>query len=128
MSQFQGLLQHKTGLGHGAFRSIHQQQNAVDHLEDSLHLAAKVGVAGGVHDVDFHILVADGSVLGQNGNAPLPLQITGVHNPIHGGLVLPVDAALLQHFVDQGGLAVVNVGNNGNIADFFLRYHKKRSL
>ena len=128
MSQLQRLLQHETGLGHGAFRSIHQQQNAVDHLQDSLHLAAKVSVAGGIHDVDLHILVTDGGVLRQNGDATLPLQITGVHDSVHGGLIFPVNAALLQHFVNQGSLTVVNVGNDGNIADFFLRYHKKRSL
>ena len=42
------LLQDKAGLGHGALRRVHQQQDAVDHLEDPLHLAAEVGVSRGV--------------------------------------------------------------------------------
>ena len=64
-----------------------------------------------------------GGVLGQNGDAPLPFQIAGVHDALHCGLIFTVDAALLQHFVHKGGLTVVNVGNNGNIADFVLRKH-----
>ena len=110
------LAQHKTGLGHGPLGDVHQQDHAVDHLEDPLHLAAKIGVARRVHDVDLHVLVVDGGVLGQNGDAALPLQIVGVHDPLHRGLVLAVDAALLEHFVHQGGLAVVDVGDNGDVS------------
>ena len=32
---------------------VHHEQHAVDHLHDALHLAAEIGVAGGVHDVDM---------------------------------------------------------------------------
>ena len=49
----QSLLQHETGLGHAALGSVHQQQHAVDHLQHALHLAAKVGVARGIDDVDL---------------------------------------------------------------------------
>ena len=31
--------------GIGPFKRVDQQQNAVDHLQDALHLAAKIGVA-----------------------------------------------------------------------------------
>ena len=81
-----------------------------------------------VHDVDLVVLIVDGGVLGQNGDATLPLQIAGIHDPLHGGLILPVDAALLEHFVYQGGFAMVNVGNDGNITDFVLRNHIKYLL
>ena len=43
--------------GHAALGGIHQQQNAVDHLQHALHLAAKVSVARGVDDVDLDALV-----------------------------------------------------------------------
>ena len=125
VTQLQCLLQHETGLGHGTLGGIHQQDNAVDHFQDSLYLAAEIGVARRIHDVDFVVLVMDGGVLGENGNAPLPFQITGVHDPFHGLLIFPVDTALLEHFVDQRGLAVVNVGDDGNVADMILRNHKK---
>ena len=123
VAQLQGLLQHKPGLGHGAFGSVHQQDDAIDHFQNPLHLAAEIRVARGVHDVDLVIFIVYCRVLGQDGNTPLPFQVAGVHNPLHGCLIFPVDAALLQHLVHQRGLAVVDVGNDGNIANFVLRYH-----
>ena len=38
--------------GIGPSKRVHQQQNAVHHLEHALHLAAEIGVAGGIDDVD----------------------------------------------------------------------------
>ena len=35
---------------------------------------------------------------------------------VHNLLVFPVDAALLEHLVHQGGLAVVHVGDNGDVS------------
>ena len=35
-------------------------------------------------------------------------------------LIFAVHAALLEHFVDEGGLAVVDVGDDGYIAKFFI--------
>ncbi len=58
----------------------------------------------------------NGRVFCQNGDASLPLQVVGVHHALHHGLIFPVNAALLQHLVHQGGLAVVNVGDDGDIA------------
>ena len=128
MTQLQRLLQHEAGLGHGTLRRVHQQDDTVDHLQDALHLAAEVGVAGGVHDVDFIVLVVDGGILGKNRDAALPLQIAGVHDTILGRLIFPVNAALLQQLVHQRGLAVVNVGDDGNVSDICLRCHKKSPL
>ena len=128
MAQLQGLAEHEAGLRHGAFRRVHQQDDAVDHLEDALHLAAEVGVAWGIDDIDFGIAVLDGGIFCQDGNAPLPLQVAGVHNPVHHLLVFAVDAALLEHFVHQGGLAVVNVGDDGNIAQFLVLQNKNPFL
>ena len=127
VAQLQCLLQHEAGLGHGAFGGVHQQQNAVHHLEDTLHLAGEIGVARGVDNVDFHAVVVDGGILGQDRDAALPLQIAGVHHPVHDGLVLAVDTALLEHLIHQRRLAVVDVGDDCNVANVFLR-HIKRSL
>ena len=77
-------------------------------------------MARGVHDVDFGVAVLNGGVFGENGDAPLPLQVAGVHDPVHDLLVLPVDAALLQHLVHQRGLAVVDVGDDRNISQVFI--------
>ena len=44
------------------------------------------------------------------------LQVAGVHHPVLDLLVGPKGAALFQHLVDEGGFAVVDVGDDGNIA------------
>jgi hypothetical protein len=51
-SLLEGLHGDETRLRHGAFDRIDQEEHAVDHAEHALDLAAEVGVAGGVHDVD----------------------------------------------------------------------------
>ncbi|MPN14702.1 hypothetical protein SDC9_162029 [bioreactor metagenome] len=73
MTQLQGAGEDKAGLWHGAFCRIDQQNDSVDHLQNTLHLAAKVGVARSVHDVDLHIAVLNGGILCQNGNATFAL-------------------------------------------------------
>ena len=120
--QLQRLLQHEARLRHGAFGRVDQQQNAVDHLEDTLDLAGEIGMARGVDDVDLVVLIVNGRILGENGDAALALEIAGVHHALHHGLILAVDAALLQHLVDQRGLAMVNVCNDGDIPNFILRH------
>ena len=128
MAKLQRAAEHETGLGHRALGGVHQQDDAVDHLQDTLHLAAEVGVARGVHNVDLGVTVLDGGVLGQNSDAALTLQIVGVHDTLHGLLILTVYAALLQHLIHQRGLAVVNVGNDGDISQFFVLQRKNPFL
>ena len=67
-------------------------------------------------------------VLGEDRDAALALEVAGVHDAVHDGLIFAVDAALLEHLVDQGGLAVVNVGDDGDISDFLLRDHIRSLL
>ena len=117
--QVQGLAQHKLRLGHGALVGVHHQDDAVDHLQHALHLAAEIRVSWGVHDVDLGPLVLHSRVLRENGNSPLPLNIVGVHHPLHHFLVGAEHTALAQQAVHQGGLAVVYVGDDGNISHVF---------
>ena len=120
MAQLQGAAEDEAGLGHGALRRVHQQDNAVDHLQDTLHLAAEVGVARSVHNVDLGVAILDGGVLGQNGDAAFTFQIVGVHDSLHRFLILAVDAALLEHLIHQCGLAVVDVGDDRHISQFLV--------
>ena len=112
----QGFLQHKAGLGHAALGGVHQQQHTVHHLQHALDLAAEVGMARGVDQVDLDVVVDAAAVFGQNGDAALTLDIARVHHALGHLLIVAERAALFQHLVDQGGLAVVNVRNDGNIA------------
>ena len=116
MSQLQRAGKNEAGLRHGTLGGIDKEDNAVDHFEDALDLAAKVGMARGVNDVNLGVAVTDGGILGKDGDAALALEIVGVHHTVHDLLVFAVNAALLEHLVHEGGLAVVNVGDDGNVA------------
>ena len=76
-------------------------------------------MAGRVNDIDLGLLIVNGGILCQNGDATLPLDVVGVHHALRHLLVLAEHAALLEHFVHQRGLAVVNVRDNGNVANIF---------
>ena len=112
----QSLGQHVARLRQRPLGGVHEQHDAVHHLQGALHLAAKIGVARRVHDVDFAALEDDGGVFGQDGDAPLPLQLVGVHHPVGHLLVGAEGAGLPQHGVHESRLAVVNMGNDGDIA------------
>src|SRR5690606_37656555 len=78
-------------------------------------------VAGGVDEVQLiglpvARLVMQGHAVGLDGNAALALQIHGVQ---HLGFHFPVAQATadLDEAVGKGGLAVVDVGNDGKVAD-----------
>ncbi len=123
VAQLQGLGEHKARLGHGALGGVHEQDDAVDHLQDALHLAAEVGVARGVDYVYLRVAVTHGGVLREYGYAALALEVAGVHDPGLDLLVFAKNARLLEHLVDQRGLAVVDVGDYRNVPQLVQKYH-----
>ena len=116
-AQRQRLPGDEPGLRHRPLRRIHQDQHPVHHAQDALDLAAEIRVAGGVHDVDLGSLPAHRRVLGQDGDAPLPLQRVRVHHPLFHLLVGAERPRLPQHLIHQGGLAVVDVSDDGEVTD-----------
>ncbi len=122
MAHLQSLPQHESRLRHGAFGGVHQEQDAVHHVQDPFHLAAKVGVARRVHDIDLDLLVAlgimdaDGRVLGQDGDAALPFQVVRVQHALGHLLVAAKDVGLLEQAVHERCFAMVYVRDDGNIA------------
>ena len=120
MTQLQRAGEDEARLRHGALSGVDEQDNAVDHLEDTLDLAAEVGVARGIDNVDLGVAVADGGVFSKDRDAALSLEVVRVHDAVDDLLIFAVHAALLEHFVDEGGLAVVDVGDDGYIAKFFI--------
>ena len=86
-------------------------------------------MARGVDNVNNQVLAVlaqalavNGRVLGQNGNAALALLIIGVHDAVRVFTVVTKGAGLLQHAVDQGGLAMVNVRDDGNITELGITH------
>src|SRR5690606_5940570 len=112
-------------LRHRAVHRVDQYQHRVDHRQHALDLAAEVGVPGGVDDVDAPYLArlrvgpADRGVLREDGDAAFLLDVVAVHHAIgdHGAFVQ--GAGLLEQLVDEGGLAVVDVGDDGDVAEAF---------
>ncbi len=113
----QGLAGHEPGLRHRPLDRVHQHQHPVDHRQRPLHLAAEVAMTGRVHDVDVHAPIVQRRVLGQDGDAALPFEVVAVHHPLLQMLVSGEHARLAQELVDQRGLAVVDVGDDGDVAD-----------
>ena len=57
----------------------------------------------------------------------LALDVVTVHHPLVGPLVVAERAGLFQENVDQGGLAVVNVCDDGDIAQLHAGSSKRHS-
>ena len=72
----------------------------------------------GVDDVDLCAVVGDGGVLGENGDALLALSVTGVHDAVGNVRVGSKSSGFPEHFVHEGGLTVVDVGDDGDITNF----------
>ena len=77
-------------------------------------------MARGVDDVDLDSVVLHGRVLGQDGDASFLLQNVAVHGAL--GDLLPVAEleGLLEKAVHEGGLAVVDVRDDGDVAVFHV--------
>ncbi len=115
-AKLERLADHEFGLRHRTFGGVDKHDDAVDHRQDALDLTAEIGVARGVDDVDLGVFPMHRGALGENGDAALALQIVGVHGTLDLTLVVAVGAGLLQQLVDEGGLAVVDVGDDGDVA------------
>ena len=109
------LLQHVAGLRQRPLGGVDEQQHAVDHRQRPLDLAAEVGVAGRVDQVDLDALPRDRGGLGEDGDAPLALLVVGVHDAVDHRLVGGEGAGGAQQRVDESGLAVVDVRDQGNV-------------
>ena len=59
----------------------------------------------------------DGRVLGQNGDAALLLQLVRIHDPFGKGFVGTEGAGLAQHGIHERRLAMVDVGDDGDISN-----------
>ncbi len=62
------------------------------------------------------LFVPYGRILRHDGNPPLLFEIHGVHHPLCDLLILPEGAGLLEHGIDEGRLAVIDVGDDDDIS------------
>ena len=73
-------------------------------------------MSGSVDDVDLCTVVHYRGVLCEDSDTALALDVAGVHNSLGNSLILAENAALFEHFVNEGGLTVVNVRDNGDVS------------
>ena len=116
--QLQRLVEYKAGLRHRPLGGIDQQQDAVGQVQHALHLPAEIAMAGSVDHVDLHALVFHADILRKNRDTALALEIVTVKQARLHLLVVAEEFRLLDDFVHQRGLAVVDVRDNRNIPDF----------
>jgi hypothetical protein len=74
-------------------------------------------VARGVDDVDVVVAVHDGGVLRQDGDPAFLFQVVGVHYALVNRLVVAEGAGLFEELVDQRGFAMVDVRDDGDVAE-----------
>ena len=113
----QRFREHVAGLGQRSLGRVDQQQHAVDQGERPLDLTAEVGVARRVDEVDLDALPHHRGGLGEDGDAPLALLVAGVHHPIDQRLVGGEDPRGAQQPIHQGGLAMVDVRDERDVAE-----------
>ena len=116
------------GLGLDALGGVHHQDGALAGGQGAAHLIVEVHVARGINEVELVGVAVVGLVVelhrpGLDGDAALLFQVHVVQKL---GLHLPLGhrPAQLDEPVGQGGLAVINMRNNGEVADFTLIGHK----
>src|SRR5262249_49583259 len=115
--------QYEARLRQRSLGGIDEEQGAVGHLEDALDLAAEVGVAGRVDDVDLGAADGQGDVLRQDGDTALPLQFVRVEDALALEFAFAEQARLAHELIDQCRLAVIDVGDDGHIAEIRTLQH-----
>ena len=73
-------------------------------------------MAGGVDDVDLLAFVEDGGVFGEDGDAAFALELVRIHDALGEGFVGAESTGLAQKSIYKGCFAVVDVGDDGDIA------------
>jgi hypothetical protein len=134
-NDLQVVVQRQVGIGQrlrlDALGSVHHQQRALAGLQAARHLVGEIHVARGIDEVQLVENAIVGAVVqphgvGLDGDAPFALQVHGIQDLFH-HLALGKRPGNLQQAVGQGGFAVIDVRNDGEIADEFA-VHSVREL
>src|SRR5262249_44248915 len=81
---------------------------------------AEIGMAGRVDNVDAHVSPDDGGAFREDRDAAFAFQFVGIESSLSDLLVGAKGAALSQHRVDKSGLAMVDMGDDRDVADVHL--------
>jgi hypothetical protein len=70
-----------------------------------------------IDDIDAGVLPQDRGDLGEDGDTPLALEVIRIERALGHTLVLAEGAGLLKQAVDQGRLAMIDMGDDGDVAE-----------
>ena len=117
--QRKGFLQDKFRLRHCPFKGIDEKNDAVDHFQDTLYLAAEIRMAGSIYNIDLDSVVFNRSILGENRDPPFALDRPGIHDTFTDLLVIAEHTALTEHTVHERRLPVIYMRYDCYISDIF---------
>ena len=113
----QGFFQNKASLSLRTFKRVDHEHHAIYHFHYTLNLPPEIGVTGSIYDVDEVVLPPHRSIFRLDCDASLTLLIHGIHRSIFQYLIFPEGSGMLQHLVDESGLPMIDVCDDGNISD-----------
>ena len=93
-----------------------------------VHSPAEIGVARRVDDVDQEVFVVDGGVLGETRDATLAFEFVAVHGALGDALIDAERSTLMKQRVNQRGLAVVDVRDDGDVPPRRIGYRHLSSI
>ena len=96
---------------------IDDQKGSVHHFHDSFHFATEIGVARRIDDINPITVPLERGVFCANRNSFFALEVHRIHHPFLDFLVGTKSTGLAQQLIDQCGLTVINVRNDGNVTN-----------
>ena len=138
----EGLTEDGLGLDADTFDAIDDDEGTISDAEGGSDFRGEVDVSGGVDEVDQEVaffgleslnevvadVVVEGDGGGLDGDTTSDFIRTGVEKTsITGGFLLD-DTGGGDEGVGEGGLAVIDVGNDGHVADLFRSRHQVLNL
>src|SRR5205807_7578974 len=94
----------------------------------ALHLAPEIGVPWRIDDVQLDPAVVNSRVLGEDRDPLLSLEIHRVEHPVGHVLTHPKRSGLPQQSVDKRRLAVIDVGDDPDVADVIAGGHRTMTI
>ena len=70
-----------------------------------------------VKNIDFDLTPTNRTIFRRYRDSPLLFKVHVIHQSFTDLLIFPEKPRLTEHLVDKGGFAMVNMGNDGNVAD-----------
>ena len=109
-------MKNESCLGHRSVECVYNEENGVNHLENTLYLTAEVSVTGSIYDIDTDALVIDSRILCKDRNASFSFEVIAVHNLFYDSLIFTVNACLLKHGVYDCCLTMVYVSDDCDVS------------